>query len=119
MSFYMRNFTSEEKFDISKFLDFQNNIYDVINSPFLAQLSQLQTVGYYDVDQRGFRDIDMIATDYYGDQFLAYLIQFYNNDFRDRFPEGTKLNMFSIDDLNELFYKLSLQSNLTEGETTE
>ena len=118
MSFYMRNFTSEEKFDISKFLDFQDNIYDVINSPFLAQLSELQTVDYYDVDN-GYRDIDMIATDYYGDQFLAYLIQFYNNDFRTQFPEGTRLNMFSMDDLNELFYKLSAQSNLEADEAQE
>ena len=106
----MRNYTSEEKFDISKFIDFQDNIYDVVNSPFLAQLSQLQTVDYYEVD-KGYKDIDMIATDYYGDQFLAYLIQFYNGDFREHFPEGTKLNMFSLDDLNELFYKLSVQSN--------
>ena len=58
----------------------------------------------------------MIATDYYGDQFYAYLIQFYNGDFRERFPEGTKLNMFSQDDLNELFYKLSVQSNLEADE---
>ena len=115
MSFYMRNFTSEEKFDISKFLNFEDNVYDVIDSPFLAQLSQLQTVDYYNVDE-GYRDIDMIATDYYGDQFLAYLIQFYNNDFRTQFPEGTKLNMFSMEDLNELFYKLSVQSNITEEE---
>lgn len=114
MTFYMRNYSSDEKFDISKFMDFQDNIYDVINSPFLAQLSQLQTVDYYDVN-KGYKDIDMIATDYYGDQFLAYLIQFYNNDFRATFPEGTKLNMFSIDDLNELFLKLSVQSNI-EGE---
>jgi hypothetical protein len=110
----MRNYSSDEKFDLSKFMDFQENVYDVINSPFLAKLSQLQTVDYYDVD-KGYRDIDMIATDYYGDQFLAYLIQFYNNDFRDRFPEGTKLNMFSIDDLNELFLKLSVQSNIEEA----
>ena len=116
MSFYMRNFTSEEKFDISKFLNFEDNVYDVIDSPFLAQLSQLQTADYYDVDN-GYKDIDMIATDYYGDQFLAYLIQFYNNDFRTQFPEGTKLNMFSMEDLNELFYKLSVKSNLTTSET--
>ena len=115
MAFYIRNFTSEEKFDISKFLNFENNVYDVINSPFLAQLSQLSTVDYYDVDE-GYRDIDMIATDYYGDQFLAYLIQFYNGDFRDTYPEGTKLRMFSIGDLNELYYKLSTQSNLENGE---
>ena len=50
MAFYMRNFTSEEKFDISKFMNFENDVYDVLASPFLAQLSQLPTVQYYDVN---------------------------------------------------------------------
>ena len=109
MSFYMRNYSSEEKFDLSKFLNFEEDVYDVIDSPFLSQISQLQTVDYYYVDE-GYRDIDLIATGYYGDQFLAYLIQFYNSDFRTKFPEGTKLNMFSLEDLNELFYKLSAES---------
>ena len=115
MTFYMRNYTSDEKFDLSKFLMFENNIYDVINSPFLAQLRQLSTVDYYNVDE-GYKDIDMIATDYYGDQFFAYLIQFYNGDFREHFPEGTKLNMFSITELNELFHTLSVQSNVIAEE---
>lgn len=113
MTFYMQNYSSEEKFDISKFLPFENSIYDVINSPFLAQLSQLSTVDYYNVDE-GYKDIDMIATDYYGDQFLAYLIQYYNGDFREHFPEGTILRMFSIEDLNDLYYTLSIQTNLEE-----
>lgn len=115
----MRNYTSEEKFDIAKFMDFRDNVYDVINSPFLAQLSQLSTVDYYDVDQRGCYDIDLIASDYYGDQFFAYLIQFYNGDFRDKFPEGTKLAMFSADDLNELYYKLAAESNSNVNEDNE
>lgn len=116
MSFYMRNYTSEEKFDLAKFMDFQDNVYDVINSPFLSQLNQLSTIEYYDVDQHGCYDIDLIASDYYGDQFFAYLIQFYNGDFRDKFPEGTKLAMFSPDDLNELYYTLSAKSNTTPDE---
>ena len=115
MTFYMRNYTSEEKYDLSKFLNFENNVYDVLDSPFLAQLKELQTVDYYNVDE-GYQDIDMIATDYYNDQFFAYLIQFYNNDFRDFFPEGTKLRMFSVNDLTELFYKLSIQSNIESGD---
>ena len=115
MTFYMQNYTSEEKFDLSKFIGYENNIYDVLNSPFLAQISQLSTVAYYNVDE-GYRDIDAIATDYYGDQFLAYLIQYYNGDFRDTFPEGTKLKMFSIEDLNELYYTLSIQSNVENAE---
>ena len=68
MTFYMRDYSSEEKFDLSKFIPFDNNVYDVINSPFLIKLSLLSTVDYYNVDE-GYKDIDMIATDYYGDQF--------------------------------------------------
>lgn len=118
MSFYMQNYKSEEKFDISKFMPFQDGVYDVLDSPFLAQINQLSTVDYYKVNE-GYRDIDMIATDYYGDQFLGYLIQFYNGDFRETFPEGTVLRMFSIDDLNELFHQLSIWSNLSASEAQD
>ena len=106
----MRSFKSEEKYDISKFLNFEQDVYDVINSPFLAQVRQLPTVEYYYVDS-GFREIDLISTEKYGDPFLAYLIQFYNNDFRETFPEGTVLRLFSIEDLNEIYYNLATLSN--------
>ena len=109
MSFYMRDFTSEEKFDISKFMNFENDVYDVICSPFLAEIAQLPTVRYYDVNE-GFREIDLISSDVYGEPFFSYLIQFYNNDFRETFPEGTRLKLFSLEDLNEIYYNLSTKS---------
>ena len=115
MSFFMRDYTSEEKFDLAKFIPFEEGVFDVINSPFLQKLADLSTVDYYHVDW-GYKDIDMIATDYYDDQFFAYLIQFYNNDFRDTFPEGTVLRMFSLTDLNDLFHELSIRSNLEASE---
>ncbi len=113
MTFYMRNYRSDEKFDISKFMNFQNDVYDVLNSPFLAQISQLPTVEYYNVDE-GYKDIDLISSEKYGTPFFAYLIQFYNNDFRETFPEGTVLNLFSPDDLNRIYYNLSALSNTKE-----
>ena len=105
----MRDFASEEKYDISKFLDFQEDVYDVIGSPFLAQLKQLPTVEYYNVNN-GFREIDLISSEKYGTPFFAYMIQFYNNDFREVFPEGTVLNLFSPKDLIDLFNNLSMLS---------
>lgn len=115
MSFYMRDFTSEEKFDISKFLNFKNDVYDVLGSPFLAQIKQLPTVEYYDVNN-GYKEIDLISSAKYGSPFFAYIIQFYNDDFRETFPEGTKLKLFAPEDLNQIYYNLLLQSNLeTEG----
>lgn len=109
MTFYMRDFASEEKYDISKFLNFENDVYDVLDSPFLALLSQLPTVEYYYVDN-GYKEIDLISSEKYGEPFLAYIIQFYNNDFRATFPEGTVLRLFSIEDLNDIYYTLSTLS---------
>ncbi len=40
---------SEEKYDISKFLNYDSGTYDCINSPFIAQLQSLPTVKYYNV----------------------------------------------------------------------
>lgn len=113
MSFYMRSFKSEEKYDISKFLNFEQDVYDVINSPFLMQLKQLPTVEYYYVDN-GFKEIDLISTEKYGDPFFSYIIQFYNNDFRESFPEGTVLRLFSIGDLNEIYHNLATLSNVND-----
>ena len=116
MSFYIRNYTSEEKYDISKFMNYENGIFDVIASPFLSQLSQLPTVKYYYVNN-GFREIDLIAQDAYGDPFFAYLIQYYNGDFRETFPEGTVLNLFSGTDLETLYHEIVMSQNMDNKES--
>ena len=114
MTFYMRNYESDEKFDISKFLNYVEGVYDVLDSPFLNRLQQLPTVQYYNVDD-GYKEIDLIATSMYGDCTYAYLIQYYNNDLREVFPEGTVLNLFDAQDLEELFHDIATQSNLNPG----
>ena len=117
MTFYMRNYASDEKFDISKFMEYTEGVYDVLNSPFLNQLKQLPTVSYYEVNE-GSREIDLIASEVYGDFSYAYLIQYYNGDVRETFPEGTKLNLFSPSDLEELYHDISTKSNLTDSSMT-
>lgn len=116
MTFYIRNYTSEEQYDIAKFMDYQEGVFDVIASPFLSQLSQLPTVQYYNVNER-FKDIDLIASDVYGDPFFAYLIQYYNNDFREHFPEGTILNLFSSTDLETLYHEIVTNQNVSNTES--
>ena len=111
MTFYMRNYESEEKFDISKFMNYVEGVYDVLDSPFLNRLQQLPTIRYYNVDV-GYKEIDLIASSVYGDSMYAYLIQYYNNDLRETFPEGTILNLFDASDLEELFHEISTESNL-------
>ena len=54
-------------------------------------------------------EIDLISTDAYGTPFLAFLIQYYNDISEETLPEDTILKMFSLDDLNALYYNLSSQ----------
>lgn len=116
MTFFMRNYESEEKFDISKFMNYVEGVYDVLDSPFLNQLKQLPTVKYYYVD-KGFKEIDLIALSMYGDATYAYLIQFFNNDMRTIFPEGTVLSLFDAQDLEELYHRVATESNLSQSST--
>ena len=34
MTFYMRDYASEEQYDIGKFMNYEEGVYDVIASPF-------------------------------------------------------------------------------------
>ena len=111
MTFYMRSYQSEEKFDISKFMNYEEGVYDVIDSPFLNRLRQLPIVKYYYVNN-GFKEIDEISYHAYGTPFLAYVIQYFNGDFRESFPEDTVLNLFSLEDLNEIYNELASKSNV-------
>jgi len=111
MGFYMRAYNSEEKYDISRFMDYKEGVYDVIDSPFINRLRQLPTVQYYYVNN-GYREIDLISQQVYGTPFLAYVIQFYNGDFREVFPEDAVLKLFSLENLNELYYELYAKSNI-------
>ena len=117
MTFYMNDYKSDEKFDISKFMNYKEGVYDVLDSPFLNQLNQLPTVSYYEVNE-GSKEVDLIASEVYGDFSYAYLIQYYNGDVRETFPEGTKLRLFSPSDLEELYHTISANSNLTSDSMT-
>lgn len=104
--FTMNDYTSEERYDLAKIVRYTENGYDVLNSPFLLGLKTLPVWRYYRVDE-GYKDIDLISYDAYGTLFYAYLIQMYNDTIDETFPEGTVLNLFSIEDLEDLYAKVS------------
>jgi len=108
--FSIRSYSSEEEFDIAKFMQFDTDVYDVINCQMLTKLKDLPVSKYYKVNE-GFREIDLISSHVYGDPFFAYYIQYFNDISEDTLPEDTVLKLFSIEDLNNLYYDLLSQEN--------
>lgn len=107
--FTIRDYMSDETFDIGKFMNFVGDVYDVLDCPFLAKFKQLPVNRYYSVNS-GSREIDLISSEVYGNPFFAFLIQYFNDITIETLPEGTVLKLFSLDDLNTLYYNLSIQS---------
>lgn len=97
---------SDERFSPEKFMEFKGDSYDMLCSPFLDGLRQLPVWRYYKVDE-GARDIDLIAYQVYGNLFYGWLIQFYNDTIEETFKDGTILNLFSEEDLEELYQNIS------------
>lgn len=99
--FKVRDYSSDEQYDIAKYMDFRGDVYDVINSPFLRGLKELPVEKYYPVES-GNEDLDIISSKIYGTAFLAFHIQFYNGLTTDYAEEGEVLKLFSLTDLNSL-----------------
>jgi hypothetical protein len=104
--FTMRSYQSDETYDLAKFINFEDDVFDVINCPFLLKLRELPTSRYYKVSE-GYRDIDMISQDAYDTPFFAFFIQYYNDTDKIVFNEEDTLLLFSKEDFIELFHQMS------------
>lgn len=106
--FRVRDFSSNEQYDIAKFLDFRVDVYDVISSPFLVGLSALPCVRYYTAEN-GDEDLDKTSQNFYGSPFLSFHIQYYNNMTSNYIKEGQTIRLFNLEDLNQLCNNLYVE----------
>lgn len=104
--FTMRTYQSDETYDLAKFMNFVEDVYDVIDCPFLLKLKELPVQKYYYVKD-GYRDIDLISQDAYSTPFFTFFIQYYNDTDKIVFDEEDKLNLFASEDLISLFHEMN------------
>lgn len=104
--FTLSEYSSDERYDLAKLLEFKGDSYDALVSPFLMGLKELPVWRYYKCSE-GAKDIDMISYDAYDTLFFAYLIQYYNDTIEEVFDEDTVLKLFSVEDLEDLYAKVS------------
>lgn len=105
--FYINtDYISDEKYDLAKFIPFETDNYDVLNSYFLEHLKDLSQVGIYTVTVEEGRP-DLISNNIYGTVNYWELLLLYNNilDISD-LVNGVKLNYFSARDLESMVFSL-------------
>ena len=104
--FTMRTYQSDETYDLAKFMNFVEDVYDVIDCPFLLKLKYLPLQRYYYLTAH-YRHIDLISQDAYAPPFFTFFIQYYNDTDKIVFDEEDKLNLFASEDLISLFHEMN------------
>lgn len=98
---------STERFDLGKFLEYNVDHYDVLNSRFLNDLSRdLTPTGEFEIRTEETRS-DIVSQDIYGGTQFWWVVLFFNAilDVED-FESGNILSFPAIADLEDKFFNL-------------
>jgi hypothetical protein len=95
-----------KRFDIARFLFSRDGYFDAASSYLIQNLPSLPMIGYYIIVDTPFRP-DTFSFDIYGDTQFWWMLMLYNNiiDIRN-LPQLTKINYFSLSDLDNMFSKM-------------
>ena len=97
--------SASETYGVERFLNWEGDCYDLLNSPFLNEFTSLPVYKVYSVNN-GHKNMDQISQDFYGSPYFTFYIMYYNNLQTEILPEGTLLNMFNMDDFTNLYQNL-------------
>lgn len=102
---YYFNFDLEttERYDPAKFMPFQD-IYDIVDSYFLTELSQLPTIGTYTVttDNRP----DLLSYEIYNNVNYWWILLLYNNLMNFRLTVGQVIRYPSLEAIENMYFQL-------------
>ena len=97
----------DERFDIHRFMEFQENMYDDFNSYFLKSLQRLDRSGIYRINTREKRP-DVYSRDIYGTTSYWSVLMEYNSIVSvNELVIGKSLNYPSKSDLEDLYFSLT------------
>ena len=108
--FYLnRSYITNNRYDMAKFMQFNTDNYDVLNSYLLLNLKKLNVMGIHQiVDANEVGRPEYVSYAIYNDTKYWWLLLVYNDilDIAD-LVLGKKLNYFSLDDLETLYFNLN------------
>lgn len=107
MFYINKDYSSDEKYDIAKFMEYQTDNYDVLTSYMLNNIKSLPTSGVFKISVEEERP-DLISYKIYGTVTYWSLILLYN-DIVDlsELKSGKSINYFDVRDFENLYYDLT------------
>jgi len=103
--------TRQKRYDLAKFMDYVNDVFDPLTSYFLAQLKTLPVFGVYIVSGSEGRP-DLVSWAIYKDTQFWWPIMFYNDLLSvDDIVQGMSINYFNVSDLESLYFTLNSRAH--------
>lgn len=106
--FYINpDYISDEKYDLAKFFNFEDDNFNVLDSYFIDNFKKLPNYGTFVITVEEFRP-DLISYKIYETTNYWSLLLIYNNivDFSE-LVNGKNINYFNVRDLESLYYNLN------------
>lgn len=95
-----------ERFDISKFMSFENDVHDPLTSFFFQKLKSLPVRGKYKITVDSGRP-EFISQILFGNTQYWWLIMEYNDLlYTSELVNGLEINYFSLNELEDLYFSL-------------
>lgn len=102
---------SPTRFDLAKFMRFENGNFDPLTSRFFVDVKRLSLEGFFVISGEEARP-DSISFKVYGDDQYWWVIMIYNDIFNvEQLRSGTSITYPSLQDIEDVFFSMrSLES---------
>lgn len=96
----------------SKFIDYTDNGFIILNSYFFNELIKLKPEGYYTIWAHPYRPDNISADIYNGDKSYAYILMYYNNKTHlNQLKQNVVLKYPNLRDLENLYIQCNNLQN--------
>lgn len=105
-----------ERFDMSRFMRFDCDVFDPIAAHMISQVKALDSGGNYTAEGEDFRP-DLVSNKIYGTTEYWWIILLYNDklSFQD-LQHGDELEYPSVQAIEDLYFRLKINQNAIDRE---
>ena len=106
----------KERFDMSRFMRWDCDVFDPIASHMISEIKNLESGGNYTAEGEDFRP-DLISNKIYGTTEYWWILLLYNDklSFND-LQHGDELEFPSVQEIEDLYFRLKINQNKVDKE---